>query len=101
MKGDLQPGANDQKLDLNQATVDELSTLPGIGPKRARAIVAYRERHRFARVREMRRIRGIGPKIFERLKDRVTIAVATGNSMPRAVAKPSPAAGPRRWPTGK
>ncbi|MBI3074242.1 MAG: helix-hairpin-helix domain-containing protein [Deltaproteobacteria bacterium] len=61
------------KLDLNEASAEALSTLPGIGPKRARAIVAYRERHRFARTRELRRIRGIGPKTFQRLQAHVTV----------------------------
>jgi competence protein ComEA len=88
------PAASQPKLDLNSATVEELSTLPGIGPKRARAIVAYRERHRFARTRELRRIRGIGPKTFVRLQAHVTIGgparglvSATPGTQPRATLK--------------
>ncbi len=83
------PAATQAKLDLNGATAEELSTLPGIGPKRARAIVAYRERHRFARTRELRRIRGIGPKTFQRLQAHVTIGSV---SPPRGLVSAAPGA---------
>src|SRR3990172_1792753 len=41
-------------LDLNRATVEQLSTLPGIGPELARRIVRYREKHGpYRRVEEL------------------------------------------------
>jgi len=49
-------------LDLNRATEAELLRLPGIGPAKARAIVAYRQtRGSFASVEELVRVPGIGP----------------------------------------
>ena len=55
-------------LDLNSATADELVRLPGIGPSRARDIVAYRERHgSFSRVADLDRIPGIGPAAMAKL----------------------------------
>jgi comEA protein len=55
-------------LDLNSATEAELVGLPGIGPSRARDIVAYRERHgSFSRVADLDRIPGIGPAALARL----------------------------------
>jgi competence ComEA-like helix-hairpin-helix protein len=55
-------------LDLNIATEAELVRLPGIGPSRARDIVAYRERHgSFSRVADLDRIPGIGPAALAKL----------------------------------
>jgi competence protein ComEA len=49
-------------VDLNTATEAELLRLPGIGPAKARAIVAYRQsRGPFASVEEVLRVPGIGP----------------------------------------
>lgn len=46
---------------LNSADVEELRRLPGIGPKRAQAILALRQRvGRFQRVEELLRVKGIG-----------------------------------------
>ena len=56
------------QLDLNVATEAELVQLPGIGPSRARDIVAYRERHgSFSRVADLDRIPGIGPAALAKL----------------------------------
>jgi competence protein ComEA len=54
---------------LNQASVDALDALPGIGHKRALDIVAYRRQHGgFRSVDDLRRIRGMGPKLMARLR---------------------------------
>lgn len=51
-----------QGINLNTATEAELLRLPGIGPAKARAIVAYRQsRGSFASVEEVLRVPGIGP----------------------------------------
>ena len=60
-------------LDLNSATVDELSKLPGIGAKKAQAIVTQRQRRPFRRTAELLKIRGIGPKMYARLKPLVKV----------------------------
>lgn len=55
-------------LNLNRATLAELDGLPGIGPTRARAILAYRERHGpFADPADVARVPGIGPATARRL----------------------------------
>lgn len=66
--GTLAAGASAELVDLNSATAAELERLPGIGPSRAREIVAYRERHgSFIRVADLDRIPGIGPAAVARL----------------------------------
>ncbi|WP_025727999.1 helix-hairpin-helix domain-containing protein [Atopobacter phocae] len=62
------------KVRLNQATVAELQTLPGIGPKRAEEIINYREANGlFKSIDDLKNISGIGPKTFERLKEGVQL----------------------------
>lgn len=66
------PGA--QPLDLNQATVDQLDALPGVGPSTARAIVAWRTEHgRFRRVDDLLDVRGIGPAKLDALRSEVRV----------------------------
>ena len=61
-------------IDLNAATVKELAKLPGVGKKKAQAIVAYRaENGKFESVDEIRKIDGIGKKTLSKLKERVVV----------------------------
>jgi competence ComEA-like helix-hairpin-helix protein len=61
-------------IDLNRATVAELAALPLVGRRRAEGIVAYRKTHGpFKAIDELRRVRGIGPVIFEAIADLVTV----------------------------
>jgi competence protein ComEA len=60
-------------VDINAATLTELQTLPGIGPKLSQRIVDERERKAFAKVEDLRRVQGIGVKTLERLKPYVTV----------------------------
>ncbi len=55
-------------LNLNTATVSQLQQLPGIGPKMAERIIAYRKQHgRFQHIQELMDVEGIGPKKFAKL----------------------------------
>jgi competence protein ComEA len=61
-------------VNLNTATKDELVALPGIGPAKAQAILDYRAQHGgFKSVEELKDVKGIGAKRFERLKGELTI----------------------------
>jgi competence protein ComEA len=61
-------------VSLNTATVDELDTLAGIGPRTAQAIVEYRETYgRFTSVEELLRVPGIGPNKLAALRPHITI----------------------------
>jgi competence protein ComEA len=58
----------DGKVILNAASADELTRLPGVGRRRAEAIVELRTRlKRFRRVQDLLRVRGIGPRSLKRL----------------------------------
>ena len=62
------------RLDLNSANWVELSQLDGIGPTLARRIVSDREQNGgFARVEDLRRVHGIGPRTVDRLKPWLTV----------------------------
>lgn len=64
----------DGLVDVNRATADELTALPGIGPVLADAIVRYREENGpFVSVDDMQQVDGIGPKRLEQLRDKVVI----------------------------
>lgn len=62
------------KIDLNEATVQELVKIKGIGQKYAERIVEYRENNgRFEKIEEIMNIKGIGRKKFESIKDTIFI----------------------------
>ncbi|MCL2087620.1 MAG: ComEA family DNA-binding protein [Oscillospiraceae bacterium] len=62
------------KININSATQEELTALPGIGEVRAADIIAYRERiNGFTRITELMEVSGIGESIFENLKDLITV----------------------------
>jgi competence protein ComEA len=60
--------------DLNLMTAADLERLPGVGPSRARAILAYREKNGpFADPIELNRVPGIGDLTARRLARLVTV----------------------------
>jgi len=68
-------------VDINQATVEQLEQLNGIGAAKARAIVDFRTTHGpFASVDELRQVRGIGDKLMASLRPQVTVGSAEGSS---------------------
>jgi competence protein ComEA len=82
-------------LNLNTATKDELIALSGIGPAKAQAILDYRTQHGgFKSVEELKDVKGIGAKRFEKLKPELTVGPAGVKTAAasRPDAKPAPAA---------
>ena len=66
-------------VNVNTATVDELVRLPGIGEKRAQAILdARQQRGGFKSVDELLEIRGIGPANLEKLRPHLSVSGKSG-----------------------
>lgn len=66
--------ASDGLVNLNQASKEELMTLPGIGEAKAEAILQYRTEHgNFGSIDEIKNISGIKDGVFEKIKDKITV----------------------------
>lgn len=66
--------ATHKKIDLNTATKNDLVALPGIGEGIAEEILVYRdERGAFTSLDQLRKIKGIGAKKFEKLRPYIEI----------------------------
>jgi competence protein ComEA len=78
-------------ININTATKDELVALPGIGPAKAQAIVDYRKAHGpFKTVEDLKDVKGIGAKRFEKLKPDLAVSGATST---KPVSKPEAKSG--------
>jgi len=67
-------GAATGPVNLNTATLEQLDTLPGVGPVMAGRILDWRTQHgRFASVDQLREVSGIGDRTFERLSPLVVV----------------------------
>ena len=62
------------KISLNKANLQQLQTLNGVGEKKARAIVEYRQKNGgFKTVDELMNVKGIGPKLLEKNKAKLML----------------------------
>lgn len=84
-------------VDLNRAGLTELTSLPGIGQKRAEAILAFRAAHGgFQSVSQLLHIKGIGRAMLRKLRQLVTISSLGGDAPDARVAQDDrPATGSR------
>ena len=74
-------------VDLNSATAEELQTLKGVGPAKAKAIIDHREKNgHFQTVDDLDRVKGFGMKTVEKLRPEITVG--------GAAAAPAPSAAP-------
>ena len=69
------PKAASPKVNINTASQAELEGLPQIGPKIAEQIILYRTQNgNFKKIEEIMKVKGIGEKLFNQLKDLITVS---------------------------
>lgn len=80
------------RVDINRASVEELMSLPGVGPAKAKAIVEHRQTAPFKKTEELLEVRGIGDSIYADLRDRITVSEAEDTSEGEGTAPDAPGA---------
>lgn len=60
-------------VDINKADKKELMTLEGIGAKKADAIIEYRSKNKFNSIDDLKKVKGIGKNLFEKVKPNITV----------------------------
>lgn len=62
------------KVNINSATVEDFSTLNGVGPAKAKAIVEYRKQiGEFKSIEELTMVKGIGESTINKNKEKLTL----------------------------
>lgn len=111
------PPAPSGKVNINQASVEQIAYLPRIGTKVAARVLDYRKTHgQFARPEDLMEVKGIGEKLFLTLKPYIAVSgpttlaakVRLGSSpsrrreaAPPASEKPAQKSAPAAVPSGK
>ena len=60
-------------ININTASLEELMLLDGIGESIAKRIIIYREKCLFKSIEEIKNVSGIGDKVYEKIKNRITV----------------------------
>ena len=64
----------DSKVNINTASKEKLETLPGVGEKKKKKIIDYRETNgKFKTIEDIKNVSGIGDSKYESLKDKITV----------------------------
>ena len=65
----VEKGSLTDMIDINKATPEMLSSIPGIGPKISEAITAYRDANgSFAQIKDLLNVEGIDMSLLEKIK---------------------------------
>ncbi len=65
-------------INLNTATSDDLSSLPGIGPHIADEVILFRKtRGTFSKIEDLKAVNGIGEKRFKKIEKYLTVTTET------------------------
>ena len=62
------------KISINNASLEELMTLSGIGEAKAKSIIEYREQNGgFNSIEDIKNVTGIGDALFDQIKENITL----------------------------
>ena len=61
------------KVNINTATIEELTTLNGIGESKAKLIIEYRTKKPFEKIEDIMNVSGIGESAYEKIKNFITV----------------------------
>ena len=65
---------NNNLININSASLEELKTLPGIGDTKAKSIIDYRESNgKFNSIEDIQNVKGIGSSLYEKIKNNITV----------------------------
>ena len=66
--------ANNNKVNINKATLEQLLTISGIGESKAKSIIEYRTQNgEFKQLEDIMNLSGIGESLYEKIKNNITI----------------------------
>lgn len=65
--------SSEDLININTASINLLISLSGIGSVKAAAIISYREKTKFSSKEELLRVDGITEKIYDKIKDYITV----------------------------
>ena len=63
---------NQDKVNINTASLEQLQTLPGVGESKAKSIIEYREKQKFKTIEDIKNVTGIGDSLFAKIKENIT-----------------------------
>ena len=72
-KSDIETEKQDKLISINNGTLEELMTLPGVGESKAKNIIEYRENNKFKKIEDIMNVSGIGEAAYSKIKDLIKL----------------------------